>query len=769
MGQTFLGQTFNIEEYLTPQIKNKLKVNEAKIKQVQANIDAGRPGNWEEQLRAAKADTAYYTTGKGAQEMFADWKLEVAGGIGKSLGLSASQLVTNPGLVSDATALSKYAGTSLSEAQKRIASLSTGISVPIISYSAEELKAQGWNDPSSPNYQGGTGVVPKGGTGVVPTGTGGQVYEEKLKSIAEQLRIIQGKTVGLTEQTQRAGQMQTIAPEKFTSKTEIPETYNYQKAYGTGQFSAPKASAITKPNVDLHDYEDLSIASNADGSTDTIIARTGVMPEVGMPETPIPYFGGAQEAWQDVNKRLQELATSAETPSDTKALVEEQFEKWGIEESFNLLQDITTQATSVRKQLDSIIQQEQVDLANSEDRGMSMSYIIGEKNRIAEAAYSKKSVLAAELSGYAAEAAMIRGNVTLAKGFAMELVNAATYDAEIDYKRLYDVYQLEQDMFADLAENEREVYEAQMDQAEAIWKQAKDERQQIVDWATDKDLAPAFYGVDLSRISFDDAAKLVSEYAGMQAVAGGEDILSVAEAKSLGVPYGTTKTEAYGLVPGTGPGSLTTEVVEIDGKQVLINKKTGATIRVLGAAPVKDPSMSQATAAGFATRVVDSNNIFDELDAIPGFDATSIVERKKPQIWKSVEMQRQEQAERNYVNAVLRRESGAAISPEEFASAEIQYFPRWGDSDAVLKQKRDNRKRVEQNLINESGAAYTGASMGGVFAVTAPDGSVWEFSSQKDADDFQREVGGGAERGTEDTGSLEDLSDWWKTGLGFIK
>ncbi len=43
-----------------------------------------------------------------------------------------------------------------------------------------------------------------------------------------------------------------------------------------------------------------------------------------------------------------------------------------------------------------------------------------------------------------------------------------------------------------------------------------------------------------------------------------------------------------------------------------------------------------------------------------------------------------EQAERNFVNAVLRRESGAAISPEEFVSAEKQYFAQRGDGDAVL-------------------------------------------------------------------------------------
>lgn len=66
---------------------------------------------------------------------------------------------------------------------------------------------------------------------------------------------------------------------------------------------------------------------------------------------------------------------------------------------------------------------------------------------------------------------------------------------------------------------------------------------------------------------------------------------------------------------------------------------------------------------------------------------------------------RQDQAERNFVNAVLRRESGAAISKDEFASAEAQYFPRTGDTPKVLEQKRKNRDLVIGGLLAEGGPA----------------------------------------------------------------
>ena len=68
------------------------------------------------------------------------------------------------------------------------------------------------------------------------------------------------------------------------------------------------------------------------------------------------------------------------------------------------------------------------------------------------------------------------------------------------------------------------------------------------------------------------------------------------------------------------------------------------------------------------------------------------------------------QAERNFVNAVLRRESGAAISPSEFASAEKQYFPQPGDDATTLAQKAKNRQTVITNLAKSAGPAMVDLS-----------------------------------------------------------
>tara|TARA_R100000278_G_scaffold121196_2_gene104593 strand:- start:24013 stop:24951 length:939 start_codon:yes stop_codon:yes gene_type:complete len=66
-----------------------------------------------------------------------------------------------------------------------------------------------------------------------------------------------------------------------------------------------------------------------------------------------------------------------------------------------------------------------------------------------------------------------------------------------------------------------------------------------------------------------------------------------------------------------------------------------------------------------------------------------------------------EQARRNFVNAILRRESGAAIAESEFESANLQYFPQPFDTPQVIAQKRANRELAVELMLAASGANAT--------------------------------------------------------------
>lgn len=71
----------------------------------------------------------------------------------------------------------------------------------------------------------------------------------------------------------------------------------------------------------------------------------------------------------------------------------------------------------------------------------------------------------------------------------------------------------------------------------------------------------------------------------------------------------------------------------------------------------------------------------------------------------STNSQKAEQAQRDFVNAVLRLESGAAIGKDEFDNAKRQYFPQPGDSQEVIAQKAANRKLQIQGLLGNAGNA----------------------------------------------------------------
>ena len=86
----------------------------------------------------------------------------------------------------------------------------------------------------------------------------------------------------------------------------------------------------------------------------------------------------------------------------------------------------------------------------------------------------------------------------------------------------------------------------------------------------------------------------------------------------------------------------------------------------------KPPTSTQLEVAGYVDRISADITIFDELESqILQMDVITLAaQRKAPNMWKSPWFQEWEQAERDFLNAVLRRESGAAISPSEFEAAD---------------------------------------------------------------------------------------------------
>lgn len=163
-------------------------------------------------------------------------------------------------------------------------------------------------------------------------------------------------------------------------------------------------------------------------------------------------------------------------------------------------------------------------------------------------------------------------------------------------------------------------------------------------------------------------------------------------------------------------------------RPVLINPNTGEMRSPVGDAGMPQPGPNnpyappgkttddQAKAGGFANRMVQSHNIITSLENINDGFAGNLggILTANPSGQNSVmlnkvlspERQKQVQAMRNFVNATLRRESGAVINPDEFQNAARQYFPMPGDSPEVIAQKRANREETTKGIMGAAGRGY---------------------------------------------------------------
>lgn len=72
----------------------------------------------------------------------------------------------------------------------------------------------------------------------------------------------------------------------------------------------------------------------------------------------------------------------------------------------------------------------------------------------------------------------------------------------------------------------------------------------------------------------------------------------------------------------------------------------------------------------------------------------SQIDVKLPNLLKSEAGQRYRQAKDEFINAALRRESGAAIQPSEYTRFDAIYFVQPGDTAATIAQKQEARQRV---------------------------------------------------------------------------
>lgn len=148
---------------------------------------------------------------------------------------------------------------------------------------------------------------------------------------------------------------------------------------------------------------------------------------------------------------------------------------------------------------------------------------------------------------------------------------------------------------------------------------------------------------------------------------------------------------------------------------LLVDPRTGEARPVtLGGKAVgmkeKPMTETQGKANLFGTRMKEAHRIISDLEGKywPGAVNAKMAAGEVPIVGGvagyignmalSEEGQQAEQAQRDFINAVLRRESGAVISQPEFSNGQKQYFPQPGDSKETIAQKKRNRELAIRGL-----------------------------------------------------------------------
>jgi hypothetical protein len=181
------------------------------------------------------------------------------------------------------------------------------------------------------------------------------------------------------------------------------------------------------------------------------------------------------------------------------------------------------------------------------------------------------------------------------------------------------------------------------------------------------------------------------------------------------------------------------QVVERDDGTFLIDTRTGQARPVMGASgqPLmgggKPLTETQSNAVAFGARAIEADKIVTNLEkqgvtntgifrTIAGgiVGQAPIVGEKLEQGVRSAfnpipsvlggpsgEQQQVDQARRNFITAVLRKESGAVISPTEYKDEERKYFPQIGDTDKTITQKQEARRLAIKALEAQAGPSGT--------------------------------------------------------------
>jgi hypothetical protein len=171
------------------------------------------------------------------------------------------------------------------------------------------------------------------------------------------------------------------------------------------------------------------------------------------------------------------------------------------------------------------------------------------------------------------------------------------------------------------------------------------------------------------------------------------------DGKHIAIPAGVDRKTFVNDVSKASADAATGKKTEVQAKAEIFANKMESAESIL-----KDVQNEGASAL---------NRAADGSDWVPG-SATA------GRYIQSDKYQKYKQASSNFITALLRQESGAAISKDEFTRYEKEYMPMPGDGKAVIRQKAEARRVAIEGMKKGAGPGYKSPTVGSDGAVADP-------------------------------------------------
>lgn len=405
------------------------------------------------------------------------------------------------------------------------------------------------------------------------------------------------------------------------------------------------------------------------------LALTGE--DLNNPGQPITVTPGAQQTATDfvsgsVSPFVQVESAEAQERDDLRQQLGEVPDGPSFEDTFqDQLKGLGTpdamrDLRNVQQQLAGL--NESFDLTNV---GITEGSSIGQAQREVTQNERERAVRTASL---AAKSQLLQGNIEQAQSIARDTVNFAFQDRQLELQTIRD----QLDAVSGIVSSQEQ--------------QMIDQRKRELDAAEDA-LVDVKNNVSAAIVSGVASPEEVSVLTDPQIQ--DEDKMAIAQAIQARAAQEQLQLEQANI-----RSQISSRNADIELSRMRLQQQMASGGNPAGTLDKKPQTSAQLKAQGFADRLLESEQILSSIG--DQFSGQFAFGGALPNQLQSSERQQFEQAKRNFINAVLRRESGAAIAESEFESAEKQYFPVRGDKEANLGQKAANRNTVINSIYRES-------------------------------------------------------------------